>query len=46
MSSLLSATPDYPWSSASEHCGLKEDDILGKKEDGGDMLVSADDWSG
>jgi len=36
---------DYPWSSASAHCGLKDDDILGKKEDWGSMFVSLDDWS-
>ncbi len=36
---------DYPWSSAAAHCGLREDDILGKKEDWGSMLVSTGDWS-
>ncbi|MCD6150559.1 MAG: transposase, partial [Deltaproteobacteria bacterium] len=43
---MVEKAEDYLWSSASAHCGLKEDDILGKKEDWGNMLVSTDDWSG
>ena len=43
---MVEKAEDYLWSSASAHCGLKEDDILGKKEDWENMLVSTDDWSG
>ncbi|MDQ7056926.1 MAG: transposase [Ghiorsea sp.] len=36
---------DYPWSSAAAHCGLKEDKLLGKQEDWGELLVSSEEWA-
>jgi len=42
---MVKKAEDYLWSSAAAHCGLKEDKVLGKKEDWGNLLVSTEDWA-
>lgn len=42
---MVKRAEDYAWSSAAAHCGLQEDDALGKKEDWRNMLVSPEEWS-